>query len=159
MLLSTIFGAVLAFSTVARADNYQIDYTTMNGDSASLLVSATETPVGGLFTVTAISGERDGHASTGLSTYAASDQVLFAADPYVDFSGLSFSTSTGDYNLFTNNGVYAEIDSNVDSVGYPSSGVTLKSVAVTDVPEPASIAVLAMGLLGASVAARKRKMI
>ena len=159
MLLSTIFGAVLAFSTGARADNYTIDYTTQNGVSADLLVSATETPLGGPFTVTAISGERGGDMITGLSTYAGSDQLLSPADPYVDFSGVSFSTASGDYNLFSNNGVYAEIDSNVDPVGYPTSGVTLTSLAVSDVPEPASIAVLAMGLLGVTVAVRKRKVI
>jgi hypothetical protein len=149
-------GILVVATASAHAGTYTIDYTTVSLDSGELFVTTTDSPVAGPFTVIAISGERDGVAITGLSPYAASDQLLFTASPYFDFSGVSFSTSSGvDYNLFTNtDGLNYEISSQTDSVGYAASGILISSVAV---PEPTSLAMISVGFIGLGIAVGRRR--
>ena len=54
--------------------------------------------------MTSITGERGGDTVTALSSYAGSDQLLYAVDPRFDLSGVSFSTAgSGDFNLYSYN--------------------------------------------------------
>jgi len=168
-LRSTLLGgaALILVSIVgagaAHAEAWTIDYKTVQGDSAMIDLITDNTLTNGAYTVTGISGERDGYAITGLSSYAGSDQMLFAVEPYVDFSGVSFTTtetdSTGNavaYNLFTDNG-YFELASTVDPIGFPNNGVAFApGYSVTDVPEPISITLLGVGMVGISAVRRRQ---
>ena len=158
LALASIIGA-----SAAHAEAWSIDYATVDGDSAMIDLITDNTPTNGAYTVTAISGERDGFAITGLSAYAASDQLLFAVDPYFDLSGISFTTTQTDtsgnplaYNLFTSSG-YFELASAVDPVGYPNNGVAFAAgFSVTDVPEPVSITLLGVGMIGMGAVRRRQ---
>jgi hypothetical protein len=164
LFFSTILGSVLLTSSLARADAWLINYTTVTGVSASLNVIATDTPVNGVFTVLAISGERDDYLVTGLSSYAGADQLLSPTDPYIGLAGVSFTTTDGNtYNLFDSNNVYSaseygEDNYNGDPAGSGSSAgiVALSTLTVSNVPEPASLAMVGIGIIGVGAIRRKR---
>jgi hypothetical protein len=88
---------------------------------------------------------------TGTSDYASADNIFTASSPYVDSSGLSFSTSNGvDYNLYEYDGVYRVSDSISDPSGGAAvtsdSPVTLTVEAVTPAPEPSMWALMIAGV-------------
>src|ERR1700704_1193710 len=61
--------------------------------SGEFITGSTGSP----YTVTGVSGVANSFAITGLSHYASADNLLYGpASHYVDFSGISFSTSNGD---------------------------------------------------------------
>ena len=142
-------AALLLAATTAQAGTYRLDYTLIgSATTGDLLVTTTDTPTGGPFTVTSITGERGGDTVTALSPYAGSDQLLYATDPRFDLSGVSFSTAgSGDFNLYSYNNQYFELSSNVDPVGYPQNGSPI-SLTVSEVPEPASIGLFGVAVLG-----------
>ena len=154
-LVATMFVA----ATAAQAGSYEIDYTllndpTINGD---LIVTTMGGAPGQPSTVISIGGERNGNLITGLSPYAASDQLLYSSGLQFDFGGLSFSTaSQGDFNLFSNYGAYYEVSSVVDRIGYGSSGMPIR-VIIKTIPEPATLALLGAGFGGLALARRHRR--
>lgn len=90
-------AAVVSCGFVASAHALVFDFS-YSGGSGSGAVSGSGTfttgSKGSPYTVTGITGVANGFAITGLSSYASADQLLY--DPgssYVDFSGISFSTS------------------------------------------------------------------
>ena len=103
---------------------------------------------------------------TGLSPYAGADNLFYdpsTADPgFVDFGGISFTTDGGtgqDCNIGGSSvsGQYVLNDQSTDPGGYagvPGSDViTFNAV---QVPEPASLGMLGLGLLGLGFARRKQ---
>src|ERR1700688_2634609 len=76
----------------------------------------------GMYTLTGVTGTFDGFAISGLTGYANADNELFyPTQPFVDFNGISFQTSAGAINLFSNSGSF-EVKSSVDSIGYYFNG-------------------------------------
>jgi hypothetical protein len=168
MMKKFLLASALSCAAVipARADvYYTIDYTAKNGttdvSSGALIVTAAAAPdpTTGAYTVTGISGTETYNGVvqnvTGLSSYASSDQLFFAAAPYVDLSGVSFTAGGTDYNLYNYNGSDWELSSAVDSIGYPQNGSEFTSLTVA-VPEPASMALLGAGLFGLGLIRRRR---
>jgi hypothetical protein len=163
LIASTIALAVVG---VAHADVYDFsftgagvsgsgDFVTGGGASPQTVTSASGTifdsNVGaGPFTI------------TGLSTYAGADNLLYASQPYVDFGGISVTTNTGGAFNFGlgGNGLYGLILNN--SVNNPGGGVdyptgsTNISWTVTQVPEPATWALMIIGFAGLGAALRRR---
>ena len=154
-LTATALGLGLAacvLAPAANADEYLFSYSSQSGNF--------EAALGEIFTnasnqVTSISGVAAGPgfqsgSITGLSSYASADNLFGPSSPYVDFGGLSFSTTSGvTYNLYYNAGVYRVSDSITDPSGSGpitnDSPVTL-AVEVVAVPEPSAWALMLAGL-------------
>ena len=146
-----LVAAMLVTPAAAHAGTYEISYTGATDPAAvsgDVFVTTTDASAGGPFTALSINGERNGIPVTMLSAYASSDQLLYAVSPLVDFSGISFSTAAaGDFNLYSSGGGYYETSSAVDPGGY-GLGATPINLTVTAVPEPPSIALFGVGLVG-----------
>ena len=147
MLKTVLAGAAvisLAFAASVEAKTYDFSFSN-TADSGS----GTFDVVGS--TVDAVTGSVDGSAITGLSGYAGSDQQLSATTPFVDGSGISFSTALDSFNLFSNPGDFL-LKASVDPIGFPQNGqaVTLN---VSAVPEPGVWVMMLAGvaLMGAAL--------
>jgi hypothetical protein len=145
-------GIIATVPAHAVIFDFSVTSTDVTGDLASGTFTANQTSLG-VYTLTGITGTFDGVAITGLSSYANADnQLFFATQAYVDFSGISFQTATlGAINLFSNPG-YFEVKSSVDGVGYYFNGTPI-SFAVSATPLPSTISLFvgglaALGLLG-----------
>ena len=93
----------------------------------------------------------------GLSSYAGSDQQLSPTAPFVDFPGISFSTSADSFNLFSNPGDFL-LKASVDPIGYPQNGQPV-ALNISAVPEPGVWAMMLAGvaLMGASLRLTRKK--
>ena len=115
---------------------------------------------GSPYLVTAVTGTANGAAITGVSSYAGADNLLFspATPDFVDFAGISFSTVGGlDWNLFYDGSNFA-LRSDENPVGYPD-GLHAINLTVTQVPEPATLGLMGIALVGLGVARRKKRLI
>jgi len=160
-------GAVLALIAVAAgagsAQANVFDFTFTSGaDSGTMDLTATLQ--GSAYAVTSITGSIDGSTITGLSSYGTADQLVFAAQPYVDYGGIGFSASNGnDYNLFSrlsdSSFTYYLCSSNINpSCGGADGAVaTMSASGGTSVPEPATWAMMLIGMAGLGGAMRSRR--
>jgi hypothetical protein len=86
------------FAASAQALVFDFSYSGGSGKGAvsgsgEFITSSTSSP----YSVTGVTGFANGIAVTGISSYAGADNLLYdPASHYVDFSGISFSTSNGD---------------------------------------------------------------
>jgi PEP-CTERM motif-containing protein len=107
---------------------------------------------------TAISGLVNGtDAITGLSTYAAADNDLYATGAWVTFQGVSFSTtSLGDFNFYNSGLGYYGLLSSITAInGYPDGVIFTAHVA--PVPEPGTWAMMLFGFAAAGLAVRRQR--
>ena len=156
-----VFAALLLVSfascSVAKAASFNFTFSG-SGLNASGTLTTTNTPVGGFYTVTGLSGTQNGFAMSLLNAgaFASNDNLFSPNSPYFDFSGLSYVASGVDYNLF-NNGV-GSIRVCTSCIGYSTDGraVTFSATPAAATPEPGSLFLLGSGLLGGIPVIRRR---
>ena len=166
MNLKTLaLGAAVAASlaaTQASAAPFYINYT---GTSLSTNVSFTAHLTGNETNgvATSISGDRNGVAVTGLSSYAGATQHVTGTFPYTDFGGISFTTFDGNsYNFYiSGNGNNYELTlSPTNQDGHEDFDAQIDPLSVSAaVPEPATwgLMLAGFGMIGFSLRSRKRQ--
>jgi hypothetical protein len=148
--------ALLAFVAMpATADTlYDVQWTST--PAVAYQGSAVFDVSGGV--IVGITGTQNGEQMTllGQNVFASNDNVFSPNSPWVSENGVSFSTSSGDYNIYyfaTTEGGYAPTGCAVDqtcdtmnATGDPSVPVYLSvEVAPEAVPEPGTMSLLGSG--------------
>jgi hypothetical protein len=155
-----LIAGALGFSSIAHADTINFSYT---GTGVDVIGTFTTTaPVDGVYTVTGITGTRNGQAITGLDpagSYQSNDNTLTLNSPFVSLSGISYDVSGTDYNIFFDNGTFTPINGNGEcsNCGNDFIAITFNdSLVPPAVPEPSSIFLLGTGIIGFAGATRRR---
>lgn len=144
-------------ATQASATAFFIDYSGVSAANGAFTVHLTGDQTGGV--ATSISGDRNGVAVTGLSSYASATQHVTGAFPFTDFGGLSFTAGGINYNFYADVGGNFEINDVLDPGGYASTDAPISPLAVVaSVPEPATWAMmlLGFGMLGFGVRSSRK---
>jgi hypothetical protein len=158
LLAGAIFGLASAAADTASSKVFDFSY---NGGGVSGAGVITTGNLGAPYTITNISGTANGDSITGLSIYASADNLLYyQGQPYVDFSGLSFSTGVGpseiDWGLGWTGSAYGIVNSSTDPGG-ACCGVSPIQFSVAAVPEPSLWATLLLGIGVVGVILRSRR--
>ena len=102
-LLSAALACAAAFSVAeAHAEIWAFSYSgAYQGVVYSASGAFTTGNVGSPYTITGVSGTADGYPITGLSPWAAANQLLYydGSGVYADYNGITFAASGADYNL------------------------------------------------------------
>ena len=147
--------AMTAATAPAWADIFDLDYSGSDGTSGMLVLTAIPDPGAGsgAFLVTSIWGTQNGLRGTLIPPAAVpgtdsapgfqgNDNTIFsgtASTPLFNFYGISFSTSSGSYNLYSTGSQYALIENVPISNGLSGGGVPLTSVTLTPVGAPGPV--------------------
>jgi hypothetical protein len=162
----------------AGAAVFDWSYTAASGVTASGTLDVTLFSPG-VYSVTSISGNRDGVSITGLSTFAEDDERIYpGSSPLLDYQGLSYAlnmASPNEFNVYydpsntdhyacrTSGAGYCEIGPGVagtTGLGPPKDTITAVSgfslVGPIGVPEPSTWTLLMLGFSGVVWAALRR---
>jgi hypothetical protein len=149
LILGALPTVMMAAVAPARADIFDLDYAG-SGFMASLVITASD--AGGVETVSAISGTQNDLAATLIPPAATpgtdsapgfqgNDNTIFSGTgntPIFNFYGISFSTSSGNYNLYSTGSQYALI-ANVANGPLSGGGFPLTSLTLTPVGAPGPV--------------------
>jgi PEP-CTERM motif len=120
--------------------------------SASGQFVTTNTLVDGAYTITSISGERDGVTISNLDPpnyVGMNDNLFFPAGPYFDFQGVAYNANHLDYNLYYDSSVGAYEESTAEG-GFTIGNVV--TLSITPVPEPSTFLLVGAGIAGLALA-------
>ncbi|HLZ81971.1 MAG TPA: PEP-CTERM sorting domain-containing protein [Caulobacteraceae bacterium] len=172
VLFAAALGGALSFGASAGAASFLWSYSGVNGGPVSASGTLQATPNGGgVYTVTSISGMRNGLAITGLTTYAGDDNLVYTTAPNVDYPGLAYTDSNGNaFNVYYDTSLtdayacgqvgYCEIGPGApgsSGLGPPSDSIgPIASFTLTAVPEPGAWALMLIGFAGIGALTRGR---
>jgi hypothetical protein len=158
-------GALTLVTAVANAQTaFSFSYSGAGISASGIFdISPLTPPVSGEYLITGLTGTRNGSPITLLpgspngavqsSGSVFWDNIFYnpptAADPYLDFNGVGFSSNGNDYAVYYDSGAYYEANQ--------LTTVPLTSVSLSAVPEPGIYALLgSLGLTGAALLRRRR---
>jgi hypothetical protein len=173
LALAAAAAATLACTAqLARATEFDWSYSGDNGGAVSASGVLFATPDGGgEYTVTSISGTRNGVSISGLATYAGDDNLVYTTTPHVDYPGLAYSVTGGAvFNVYYDTSTaddyacgavgYCEIGPGVagtTGLGPPVDSIgAMSSFTLTAVPELSTWAMMGVGFGGLAFAGYQR---
>ena len=161
LISASVLGVLLAGASINSAASIQIfhfAYKTSDAIESFGTLSADDAgQAAGAWQITSLTGKRNGAAMTLLpqGTFEANDNLMFAPAFKPDFSGWSFSTVDGNFNIY-NSGNASQRVRECRNACVSGSEFNLFSFSVTPVPEPSTTFLTLAGLIGIATALRVR---
>jgi hypothetical protein len=146
VLLGSLFAVEPSFASVIWDWTYT---STAYSGSGTMSTGSTTAPSTDFYLVTDITGTWNNVPITGLApsgTFGGNDNFLAPSLPQLDFSGLAFTTETGEYNMFYNGSQY-EVCLTAGCTGGVGPGSFSATIATTPEPSFAPFgAIIIMGI-------------